>query len=308
MAEISLKFKFEYYSVRLLAALLRRVSRSRALKYGGRCGLLACWLLPKRRRLAEDNLRRAYPELSSARVTRLVQTNFWHIGVSGVEMLRLDMFRRGTDDLERHFDFVDLQHLHDALSLGKGVILLTGHLGFWEAGHYVFPELGFSSDAVTKPMKNPLTDTYFSNIRASFGGGLIDSRKGARKILKSLQQGRVVGILLDQHISPPGSVATSFFGRQAYTTTAVTNLAMKYQVPVVPMFCHRLPDDRYKIWAEPMLLLEGEGERTVKENTQLLTDIIERAVRRDPSQWFWMHRRWRVAENQSERQEEQTGE
>ena len=121
----------------------------------------------------------------------------------------------------------------------------------------------------------------------------MNSRKGARKILKSLAAERVVGILLDQHISPPGSVATEFFGRKAYTTTAITNMAMKYQIPTVPVFCLRQPDDRYKIWAETMLMMTGEGENAVIENTQRLTDIIEAAVRKDVSQWFWMHKRWR---------------
>ena len=89
---------------------------------------------------------------------------------------------------------------------------------------------------------------------------------------------------------------TDFFGRKAYTTTAISNLAMKYQVPVVPIFCQRLPDNRYQVWAEPMLLLPGQGEQAVQENTQLLTNIIEAAVRKDITQWFWMHKRWRVPE------------
>ncbi|MDX2481221.1 MAG: lysophospholipid acyltransferase family protein, partial [Desulfuromusa sp.] len=80
----------------------------------------------------------------------------------------------------------------------------------------------------------------------------------------------------------------------AYTTTAIANMAMKYQIPIVPVFFLRQPDDRYKVWAEPMLMLTGEGEDAVIENTQRLTNIIEAAVRKDVSQWFWMHKRWRV--------------
>ena len=69
---------------------------------------------------------------------------------------------------------------------------------------------------------------------------------------------------------------------------------MKYQIPIVPVFCLRQEDDRYRTWAEPMLLLEGQGSEAVAANTQLLTDKIEAAVRKDVSQWFWMHKRWRV--------------
>jgi KDO2-lipid IV(A) lauroyltransferase len=108
-----------------------------------------------------------------------------------------------------------------------------------------------------------------------------------------LQSGRAIGLLLDQHISPPGSVQVDFFGRKAYVTTAITNMAMKYRIPIVPTFCLRRPDNRFDLWIEPLLLLEGEGETALTENTQYLTRIIEQAIRRDPGQWFWMHKRWR---------------
>ncbi len=284
--------------MKLVAALMRRLPRETVLTLGGRLGLLAGMLLTKRRKLAEENLRRAFPEWSAQRVATMVWANFQHIGLCGVEMLRLDMFRSGSDDLEQYFEMVDQHYLQEALALGRGVIVLTGHFGFWEAGFFAMPESGFKFDAVTKPLKNPLTDAYFNNIREAFGVRTLDSRKGARRVFKALQEGSSVAILLDQHISPPGSVPTEFFGRMAYTTTAITNMAMKYQIPVVPTFCHRTAANRYKIWSEPMLMLEGEGEDAIVRNTQLLTDKIEEVVRRDPAQWFWVHKRWRVPENQ----------
>jgi KDO2-lipid IV(A) lauroyltransferase len=237
---------------------------------------------------------KALPELSTGEIEENVRKNFEHIGINGVEMLRLDMFKSGSGGIQRYIDIENISFLQDALALKKGVIMLTGHLGFWEIGSFVFPELGIAVDAVAKPLKNPLSDAYFARIRKTFGASVLNSRKGARRIIKSLQAERVVAILLDQHISPPGSVVTEFFGRKAFTTTAITNLAMKHQIPVVPAFCLRQANDRYKIWAEPMLILSGDGENAVEKNTQLLTDIIEAAIRRDVSQWFWMHRRWRV--------------
>ena len=69
---------------------------------------------------------------------------------------------------------------------------------------------------------------------------------------------------------------------------------MKYQVPIIPAFCWWLPGDRYQLEISPMIQLEGElTPEHIKENTALLTKVIEEAIRRDPSQWFWVHRRWR---------------
>lgn len=294
MAQISFKHRSEYIALICVAALVRRLPRNTALAFGRTLGRWAMKLLPGRYRLAETNLTRAFPDMSSEDIKQTVCKNFEHVGISGVEMLRNDMFRPGSSDLDDYFILEGVKNVEEALALGKGAILLTGHLGFWEAGNFILPELEIQSDMVAKPMKNPLSDAYFTRIRTRYGAQILNSRKGARKILKSLQQGHLVGILMDQHISPPGSVVTEFFGRKAYTTTAITNLAMKYQVPVIPVFCLRQEDNRHLIWAEPMIMLEGEGNEAVAANTQLLTNIIEAAIRKDISQWFWMHKRWRV--------------
>lgn len=293
MASVSIKHRAEYFALRVVAAVVRSLPRKGALAFGRVMGRLSMTFLPGRYQLAKENMSLALPELSTAEIEENIRKNFEHIGISGVEMLRLDMLTPGSNDINRYFDIENVHLLREALALKKGVILLTGHLGFWEIGQFILPELGIPFDVVAKPLKNPLTERYFGKIRTSFGTEILNSRKGARRILKSLQAERVVGILLDQHISPPGSVATEFFGSKAYTTTAITSLAMKRQIPIVPVFCLRQPDNRYKIWAEPMLLLSGAGEDAVIENTQRLTNIIEAAVRKDVSQWFWMHNRWK---------------
>jgi KDO2-lipid IV(A) lauroyltransferase len=289
-----LRFRLEYGLVLLLAPLVRSLPRDLSLRLGGWLGRQSCWLLPSRRRLADRNMRLALPELSAGERREKVRRMFEHVGISGMEMLRLDMFRSHNDDLDRYFELVGIEHLREAYALGRGVLLLTGHVGFWEIGTYVLTQHEFPVDVVAKPMKNPLTDTYINRMRESCGARVLNSKKGARRILKSLQEGRGVAILLDQHISPPGAVPVDFFGRKAFTTTAITNMAMKYQVPVVPIFVHRLPGFRYQFAAQPMMMLDnGDDPELVLKNTQLLTDRIEAAVRRNVSQWFWMHKRWR---------------
>lgn len=292
---VSIKHYAEYFALRVVAVIIRLLPRKTALNLGRGLGRLSIKFLPGRYRLAKENMSRALPELGSEEIETNVQKNFEHIGICGVEMLRLDMLKVGSDDIHRYFDLENTHFLREALALNKGVLLLTAHLGFWEAGHFVMSELDIPCSAVAKPLKNPLTDRYFEAIRTFFGTEILNSRKGARRILKSLREKRAVVVLLDQHISPPGSVATDFFGRKAYTTTSIANIAMKYQVPIVPVFFLRQADGRYKVWVEPMLTLPDDGEEAaVEKNTQLLTNIIEAAIRRDVTQWFWMHKRWRV--------------
>lgn len=291
MKPVLFRHRLEYAALLGVAPLIRSLPRSVALRVGRGIGSLSRWLLRERCQLARDNVRQAFPDWSTEQVSVLVKRNFEQLGMSAVESLRLDLLDpQQPEDL---FDIRGVHHLHAALALKRGIILLTGHLGLWEAGNYVFPALGVPLDTIAKPLKNRLTDAYFYKIRTHFGADILNSRKGARRILKSLQSGRAIGLLLDQHMSPPGSIQVDFFGRKAYTTTAITNLAMRYQIPIVPTFCLRQPDNRYDVWVEPLVLLEGEGEAALAENTQFLMNIIERAIRRDPGQWFWMHKRWR---------------
>jgi KDO2-lipid IV(A) lauroyltransferase len=131
-------------------------------------------------------------------------------------------------------------------------------------------------------------------MRKAAGSYIINSRKGARRILKALQQNHFVGILLDQHAGRRHGVLVPFFGRPAWTTPIVAEIAMKYRVPVIPAFAWWAPGNRYHMEISPAIHLEGDlTPENVTANTALLTRIIEDAVRRDPCQWFWVHRRWR---------------
>ncbi len=286
-----LKYRLEYWGLRGVSFLVRILPRSLALTLGAALGRAAVYFVPARYQLARTNMTRALPELSAAEVEKNVKENFAHFGRSTVEMLRLDTLTAA--DLDRLFDIEGLEHLRQAYELGRGVILLTAHLGFWEAGAFVIPTSGYPCDMVAKKLKNPLADAFFGKLRTAFGGEILESRKGARRIVKSLSRGHTVAVLLDQHAPKSGSVETVFFGMKARTTTVITSMATRYQVPVVPMFCLRQPDNRYRAWTEPMLILEGDSPEEVAANTQKLTDIIESAIRRDVTQWFWMHRRWR---------------
>lgn len=285
---------FEYALFLGLNAVVKALPRRLALRLGAGIGALTPYLMPKRRKTAYANLRQAYPEKSEAEIRSIMSKMFRHLGKSGVEMLLVDSFR-GQHDLETYFEFHGLEHLRDAYALGRGVFLLSGHLGFWEVGTFFLGELGFPADFVAKKMHNPYVGRHFEKLREAGGGRVIDARQGARKIVRSLAEKRLVCVLLDQHTSPRTSVKVDFFGRPAYTTPIITQIAMKYDVPIVPVFTYRTKDDRYQVFFEPALRLPDDPRpEAIAEQTALLTARIEAAVRKAPHQWFWVHRRWRA--------------
>lgn len=283
----------EYIPFICIATLVRLLPRGVALSLGKCLGQLARYLQPRRVGIARDNLRKTFPDMPAAEITQTIDAMFKHLGANFVDMLRIDLFR-GQKDIERFFTFNNGERLSEALALGRGCIILTGHVGFWEAGTFFLPLLGFATDVVAKPMRNPLVDRFFTRLRESKGTHVINSRKGARGILKALQSNHAVCILLDQHLSGHGSVAAPFFGRPAHTTSIITQMATRYRIPIIAGFTYRQADNSYQNHISDVILLEGElSEKNVLANTTLLNQALEDGIRRDISQWFWIHRRWR---------------
>ncbi len=283
----------EYILFLCIATLIRALPRIAALGLGKKLGQLAQHVQRRRVSIARDNLENAFPEMTAEGITATISEMFEHLGISFIDMLRLDQYR-GQKDFERYFEIKNDENLTEALELGRGCIVLSGHVGFWEAGAFFLPHLGFTTEVVAKPMHNPLVDDYFSRIRQYNGNRIINSRKGARGILKSLQKNHAVCILLDQHLGGQGSVAAPFFGRPAHTTTIITQMATRYQIPIVAAFSYRLPDNTYQCYFKKMFLLDGDlSEENILANTTLLNQHMEAGIRHDISQWFWLHRRWR---------------
>ena len=284
----------EYFAFLAVARLARCLPRATALRFGRRLGQAVRFFQRRRTATARDNLQTAFPEMPSAERERIIHDMFGHLGKSFVEMVRLDMLR-GEKDLERYFIFEGLENLRAVQEMGQGGILLTGHVGFWESGAFFLPQLGIEVSFVAKPIRNPLVDAYINRMRTSFGCQLINSRKGARRIMKALQQKQLVGLLIDQHVTPREAVRVPFFNRPAYTTPIIAQLAMKMETPILPSFVYRTDDNRYRVCFEPVVQLErGDmSEEQVVRNTALLSRLTEQGIRRELSQWFWLHRRWR---------------
>jgi len=288
-----MRYWLEYIPFIAIATIIRLLPRDVALALGRQLGNLGRHLVPRRARIADDNLRHAFPEMPSSEREDIVKSVFREMGHGFIEMLRLDKFD-GKHDLDKFFTIEGIEHIHEALALGRGCIILAGHLGFWEAGNFVFPTLGIPLGVVAKPMKNHLVDAYFRRMREAYGAYIIDTHKGARRIFKALQSNHAIGILMDQHMPRSQAVRVPFFGRPAYTTPIIAQLAMKNQVPIVPAFSYRNHDNTYRGKVSPMFFLEQDfSDAGIVAGTALMTKKIEECIREDVSQWFWVHRRWK---------------
>jgi KDO2-lipid IV(A) lauroyltransferase len=292
----TLQYKCEYVLFLCLYSLVRALPLRLALRLGSALGTLIYFAQPRRRSKARENLRRAFPEKSEEECRRLLRENFRQLGIGAVEMLRLDLYR-DPQILKENFTLNGLEHVQEALAGGKGCFLLTGHVGFWEAGSILMPLHGIRTDAIYKHMKNPYVEKRIMALREVAGTRWIEKNRAARKILRSLHENRAVAVLIDQRVSRREGVIVNFFNRPVVATPIIALMAIKQGTPIIPTFSWRLPDHRFEIDFAPMITFPQEEDpspETIRAATQLLTEKIEAAVRRAPEQWFWVHDRWRL--------------
>ena len=292
----TLQYKIEYIFFLLLSACVRTLPLSLALRLGRGLGTLIYFAQPRRRGKARTNLRRAFPEKDEEECRRLLRENFRQLGITAIEMLRLDLYR-DPQTVKDSFVLTGIEEVEQARAQGKGCFLLTGHIGFWEAGCILLPLHGIPTDLIYKQMKNPYVEKRVLALRGATGTRAIEKKHAARKILRSLSENRAVAVLIDQRVSRRQGVVVNFFQRPANATPIIAMMAIKQGIPIVPAFSRRLPDHRYEIAFAPAITFpqeENPSPETVLAATQLLTDQIEAAVRRSPEQWFWVHDRWRL--------------
>lgn len=290
---VALAHRSEYLAFRALEGVLAGLSHRRQIALGSALGGLWYRVDRRHRRIALENVARAFPEWSPRQVREIVRANFAHLGATGAEFLGFSRLSPG--ELLSRCRFEGMEHLEQARSAGKGVLLLTGHVGNWEVVGAAGAAIGLPCYAVGRTIRNPLVDQRVNWLRERFGGRVIRHRDAVRPILRALREGGVIGFLLDQRALRREAVPSEFFGRPVATNQGLALLALKTGVPVLPGFGERV-GDRHVLRIGPPLEAPAGGSREerVRRYTRLFDAAIEEAVRRRPDQWFWVHRRWRL--------------
>jgi KDO2-lipid IV(A) lauroyltransferase len=261
---------------------------------GKALGMAAYAADARHRRIVRRNLRFAFPDWYPSRVEEVSRQVFENVGITALEILQMLFLSR--EDILRMVQTRGQEHLHRALEHPKGAIMITGHLGNWEMAY----QLGVCYidrpvAAVARPVEPPLIDRFLTNFRTRFGSTIIKKKRALPAMARVLFHGKILGLLVDQGVSPSEGVEVTFFGRRVLATPVVALLARRYGCPVFPIFCVRQPDNRLLAFMEnPLPLVRTKDQRAdIVTNTQVMMDAIERAIRAYPEQWFWFHKRWK---------------
>ena len=244
------------------------------------------------RALAVRNLEAAFPLRSRAECLAIAREMFSHFG--RLLMVLLKFSTMTPAQMLRRVEFEGEDRVLAAHAQQRGVLLFTGHFGFWEINALVHALVLHPIAVLARPLDNPLLHDLLESVRRSTGNTVIYRRGAIRRVLRSLEANQAVAVLIDQHIHTADAVYVDFFNRPAATTSALAALALRTGAPVVPVFALPLPGGRFRmVYEHAVEPPGGDGPEAIREFTQRCTDVLEMYVRRYPELWLWMHRRWR---------------
>jgi KDO2-lipid IV(A) lauroyltransferase len=290
-----MRFWLEYLPVWLIAQTLRWLPRPVARAIGSGVAISLYWLHPRLRRVGMRNLELAMPEKSLAERKRILKNVYLSLGRLLAEIPKFPAYT--LENVDRIAVYDGLENYLAARDRGKGVLFMTAHLGGWEIGSFVHSMHGHWLNIIVRDLDNPLLNRWVRDLRTLHGNKTYDKDDYARGLLSAMKRGETVGVLMDTNMTPPQGIFVNYFGLPACTAGGVARVAMRTGAAVLPAFT--IWDEalgKYRIRFEPAIptICTGDDDADAIANTQNYTAAIEQAVRANPEQWLWVHRRWKT--------------
>ncbi len=280
-------------SVQKIKVLNTKRHMKHAMVMGRIIGTLAYLVDAPHRRIVRTNLRLAFPEWSQERIHQTSRRVFQHLATTFAEICQLATYSKS--DVVDRVRVVGAERWQQALDRKKGLIIVSAHLGNWEFGmQFAACFMPRATLGVAKKIRFKPLNHWVHRLRTKFGTRIIYKKGALPDMRQALRRGETVCLLVDQSRRKE-SVDVNFFGYRVPATPAAAFLGIRCKSPIMPIFCVREPSGYLTIHVEPPLELQWTGDlrADLQANTQLITDAVEKMIRRYPDQWLWLHKRWK---------------
>jgi Kdo2-lipid IVA lauroyltransferase/acyltransferase len=273
----------EYVAARLLLATLgwgpRILSYGMARVYASLLRLA----VGKLRRVAERNAR-------LTGMDRKAVDGVW-ASIARHMVVFARMGRIDASNVDKWIRYEGFEHFEKAKAAGKGVLFATLHLGAWELSAFSHALMAEPMHVVVRPLDNPLLDAFVTRRRTASGNVILGKKEATRELLRALHANKAVGILVDQNVGLDEGIFVDFFGRKACVSPTFAKIAARTGATVIPGYAVWSPEERKYVlrFDEPVGIT---GNLLI--DTQRVQAALERAIRRHPDQWLWIHRRWKT--------------
>jgi Kdo2-lipid IVA lauroyltransferase/acyltransferase len=285
-----------YLGVRLVVAFAQMLTIEQSYALARFLAWVIYRVDARHRQVGLENLTLAFGDrYTEAERDRIVRGVYLHFCSMLMEILHTSRKLHLTNWRERVVLAGHAPLMDQRITGGRPMILLTGHYGNWELAGYLFGLFGFPTVSVARALDNPYLDRYLRSFRERTGQALIPKTGGFDQMVEVLQANRMLCFLADQDAGQRG-LYVDFFGRPASTHKAIALLAIEHRALVVVGVARRVgPGFRYEVRCEEVIDpsdLTGTAD-DVRILTQRFTSALERLIRQDPTQYLWLHRRWK---------------
>jgi KDO2-lipid IV(A) lauroyltransferase len=282
----------EMGGIRAIETATRLLPWPAALACARSVGRLA-WRLGVRRSVCEENVARALADTTdTAERRRIAIGAYENLGILALEFFRLlHLSAAQRRDL---LEFEGLEIFQQILEEGRGAIAVTGHYGNWEILGACAVAHGLPVSVVVQRLRNRRLDAFLWQSREALGMRILERGMALRGVGEHLRANRLVGFLSDQDARRRGCFVP-FFGIPASTPKGAAQMALRHRVPLVPFFGLRLPDGRHRMIVHAPLEppVGADEEQAVADLMTRFNGLLEQTIRREPSQYLWLHRRWK---------------
>lgn len=246
--------------------------------------------LTSTQRVAETNIRIAFPDLDPAGVDRLLAAQWRALGRWAAEFPILDKIIADPARVE----VVNGERLRDIARNKESVVFISGHFSSMEIMPAVIIHAGVTCQITYRATNNPHVDARIRRSRFRYGVRLFAPKggDGARELIRALGRGECVALMNDQKFN--GGVLAPLFGVDCHTAPGPSSFALRFGIPLVPMSVQRLEKARFRVIVHDDIRLTDTGDRTadIAAGVRRVNAFMEDRIRDRPDEWFWVHRRW----------------
>ena len=284
-----------YLVVRLFVCLVQALRMETCERLAELLASITTDVVPLRRKIIDENLRHAFPELTSQRRRRLTKRMWKHLFLLVAEVAHAPRKIHETNWRE-YVRLKDPEILVRLLLDDRPLLLVSGHFGNFELAGFVLGILGFPTYTVARPLDNPFLHDFVNRFRGATGQHIVPTKGGYEQILAVLRSGGTMAFLADQYAGAKGCWV-EFFGRPASAHKAIALLALDNDAPMAVGCARRLERPlHYEMSTCGVADPRQTEDRTfsgVRPLTEWYTGTIEEFVRRTPDQYWWLHDRWK---------------
>ncbi len=283
-----------YLLVRVVISVVQALPLSACARGAELLATLFCDVLGVRRRVVEENLLTAFPDLPQSERERIAWRMWRHLFLMSAEIAHTPRKVHRTNWRE-HSRIVHLETFVRTLLAGRPLVLISAHFGNFELGGYLMGLFGFPTYTVARRLDNPYLDRFINDFRGRTGQFILPKQGSRERIQEVLSRGGILTLLGDQAAGSKGCWV-EFFGRPASTHKAVALFSLGNSAPTMVSYARRLDGPlRYEVGPEAIIDPADDGFElgSIPLLAQWYTDHLERLIGRAPEQYWWLHRRWK---------------